>query len=78
MNHALEQTLDEHIDWINHVTELAAADNWPAVTKAINDLEDRQLRGMLYVLILARGGDLSRLRAMAWQAIEGEEGPVLN
>lgn len=52
----IKEALDEHIAWINQVTELAAADNWPAVQKAINDLEADQLPGMVYVLMLARGG----------------------
>jgi hypothetical protein len=58
----LEQTQDEHINWIRQVTELAAADNWQAVLKAIKDLEPEQLPGMVYALVLARGNDLNEIR----------------
>jgi hypothetical protein len=34
-------------DWIEAVTELAANDDWHAVQRAVNNLEDHQLRGMV-------------------------------
>jgi len=70
LNPNLKETLDSHIDWIHQVTERAAADNWQAVQKAINDLEDEQLRGMIYVLVLARGNDSKHMQDLVanWRA----------
>jgi hypothetical protein len=34
------------------------------VQKAINDLDDGQLRGMLYVVLLARGGDARKMKEL--------------
>ncbi len=65
INPDLKQVLASYCDWIEQVTELAADDNWQAVHRAVNDLEDGQLRGMIYVLLLARGGDLRQMRQLA-------------
>ena len=58
--------LDERIAWINRVTELVFDDDWPA----INELDDQHLRGMIYVLVMARGGDAQRMRGLVqcWDA----------
>ncbi len=62
------EALDERLTWINTVTDLVAADNWQSVTKAIDELDDEHLRSMIYVLILARGNDLNKMRDLASKA----------
>lgn len=58
----VKAALDERIEWINGVTEFATAGDWQSVQKAIDQLDDEHLRSVIYVLILARGGDTQRLR----------------
>jgi hypothetical protein len=58
----IKRALDERIEWIEQVTGLARAENWPGVQAAINDLDPAHLRSMIYVLVLARGGDAKKLR----------------
>jgi hypothetical protein len=65
INPKIKEALDEHVDWVEQVTELAANDNWKAVQASISGLEDEQLRGMVYVLVLARGADLRETRKLA-------------
>jgi len=58
----LEAALAERVDWINRVTELAADDDWQAVQRAVDELDDETMRSLIYVLVLARGSDLRRAR----------------
>jgi len=60
----LEQALDEHIRWVNQATELALNEGASGIQKAIDALEDEQLRGMIFVLITTRAGEVERLRSM--------------
>ena len=62
LNPELEQTLDEHIRWVNQATELAIAEGPTGIKKEIDALEDDQLRGMIFVLITTRAGDVQYLR----------------
>ena len=45
------------------MTDLATAENWRAVMKAIDAVDPKQLRLLIHVLVMARAGDLRRLRA---------------
>jgi hypothetical protein len=56
--------LEDRIKWINEVTELAAAENWRAVTKAIDELDLKDLRSLIHILVIARAGDLHKLRTL--------------
>jgi hypothetical protein len=58
------EELEDRIKWINDVTELAAAENWWAVTQAIDEIDLEQLRLLIYILILARVGDMRKLRTL--------------
>jgi len=86
LNPELEQTLDEHIRWVNQATELAIAEGPTGIKKAIDALEDDQLRGMIFVLITTRAGDLQYLRERVkdniareqLEALDNGDGPVLN
>lgn len=60
----LGETLEEHLHWVNQATELALSEGASGVRKAIDALEDEQLRGMIFVLITTRAGDVERLREM--------------
>ena len=66
----IKETLDEHIEWINAVTELATADKREAVQKAVNDVRPEQMPGMIYTLILQRGNDAKWIqdRIANWKA----------
>ena len=57
----VEVALEERVEWINGVTELAAEDDWQGVQTAIDQLDDEHLRSVVYVLIMARSGDAQRL-----------------
>ncbi len=76
----LEEALAERVEWINRATELAANDNWQAVQKAVDELDDGEhLRSLIYVLVLARGSDLRRARdATAYERYDvfGKRGSV--
>jgi hypothetical protein len=69
----LEQTLDEHVRWVNQATELALSEGAIGVQKAIDALEDEQLRGMIFVLVTTRAGDVERLRTYAHDKIAREQ-----
>lgn len=73
----LKETLDEHVEWVDEMTEFAAAGNWQAAQKAIGELRDEQLPGMIFVLVLARGGDLAKLRTLALQRAEADDDPIV-
>jgi hypothetical protein len=66
----IKETLDEHCEWIDEVTELAMADKWKAVMKAVNDLRPEQMPGMIYTLILQRGNDAKWIQGLIanWKA----------
>ena len=57
----------------NDVTELAAAENWWAVRKAIDDVDLERLRLSIHILILARASDLRQLQTLDARA---ERGPL--
>lgn len=69
----LEETLDEHVRWVHQATELALREGGTGVTKAIDALEDGQLRGMIFVLVSSRAHDLERLREVARDQIAREQ-----
>jgi hypothetical protein len=69
----LEQTLDEHIRWVHQATELAISEGASGIQRAIDALEDDQLRGMIFVLVTSRAGDLTRLREVARDQIAREQ-----
>ncbi len=58
----IKAALDQRIEWIDQVTDLARAENFSAVQRATSDLDDEHLRSLIYVLVLARGGDAKTLR----------------
>jgi hypothetical protein len=58
----LEATLDEHIAWVKQATELAISEGAPGIKRAIDALEDEQLRGMLFVIVSERAGSVQTLR----------------
>jgi len=82
----LKETLDEHIDWVNTATELALAEGADGIKRAIDALEDDPLRGMLFVMVMSRAGDVEQLRKAVrdqfareqLEELEGDEGPVLH
>ena len=82
----LEETLDEHIRWVNQATELALSEGPSGVKKAIDALEDEQLRGMLFVMVTTRAGDVQTLRKIVrdniareqFDQLEGDGGPVMH
>jgi hypothetical protein len=61
---SVNDTIEDRIEWINEVTELAVAADWRAVEKAIGEIDYAQARLLLQVLIIARAGDLRKLRAL--------------
>jgi hypothetical protein len=58
----IEAALDGHVKWMNDATELATAGDWQALQTEIERLDEQQVRALLYIALLARGGDLNRLR----------------
>jgi hypothetical protein len=60
----VKEELENRIKWINDVTELAAAENWPAVKEAIDEIDLEHLRLLIYILILARVGDRQKLHTL--------------
>jgi hypothetical protein len=73
LNPELEATLDEHIAWVNQATELALSEGATGVKKAIDALDDDQLRGMIFVLITTRAGDVEQLREAVRDNIAREQ-----
>ena len=61
----LKQTLSDHVDWINEATERTANEDWAAVAKAIDQLEDKQRRSVIYILLMA--GPVTWRRRLAWR-----------
>jgi hypothetical protein len=66
-----QEGLEDRIEWIKDVTELAAAENWRAVRKAIDDIDLEHLRLSIHILILARAGDLRKLQPLGARAERG-------
>jgi hypothetical protein len=64
----IEEALEERVEWINAIAELAVDGNWQSVQRAVDDLDDKHVRDMVYVLLLARGGDLKTFREFAEKA----------
>jgi hypothetical protein len=58
----IKRTLDEHIDWVNRATELGLTEGPGGITRAIAALDDDQLRGMIFVLVTTRVGDVECTR----------------
>jgi hypothetical protein len=61
---SVDDTIEDRIEWINEVTGLAVAEDWHAVEKAIGEIDHAQARLLIQVLIIARAGDLRKLRAL--------------
>ena len=70
----VKQALEERLEWINGVTEDAAAGNYQAVQEAIDQLDDQDLRKVVYVLVLARGADIWAMRE--YLAKNSDDGPT--
>jgi hypothetical protein len=64
----MEEALEERVEWIDAIAELAVDGRWKSVQKAVDDLDDEHVRDMVYVLLLARGGDLKAFRDFAEKA----------
>jgi hypothetical protein len=60
----IKEALDNRIDWINRVTDLVVSERIEAVTKAIDEIPDEHLRSVIYVLLLARGGDAQKMHEL--------------
>jgi hypothetical protein len=59
-----QKGLKDRIEWINKVTELAAAENWRAVWEAIDEIDPENLRLLVHILIVARAGDQRKLQTL--------------
>ncbi len=70
MDPRVKKALDERVEWINRVTDLVVDEKLKAVAEAIAEIPDEHLRSMIYVLMLARGGDARTMRELAtnWNA----------
>ncbi len=58
----LEKTLEEHIEWVNQASELAISEGYSGIQRAIDALEDDQLRGTILVLVTTCGAICKAIR----------------
>jgi hypothetical protein len=80
INPQIRKPLDDRMEWINHVTELAQRRDHRAVWNAIADVDAEHLHSLVYVLILARVDDLERVKSYyaEWMRERLNEWPTLS